>query len=194
MCPAVVCFDGSEPPVAEGECCGDMAMCPKMETCPESDYMPAIGTDCSMYMDGLSCEYGEECCCGECHTNFVVSCLDNMWNGYYTDACMNAECPYDEPNAELMESLRQLLSRDPSEARYDKAGRRVRDMLLEKKPVEKNGLGLEYHPDVLGNLQDMKRMWKSGYTENRWAKMMDKCQQIDAILNPATTEPMIVRG
>ena len=43
---------------------------------------------------GLHCEWGEECCCGECHPSLVCDCVDGgMWGCYYTDACMIPECP-----------------------------------------------------------------------------------------------------
>jgi len=224
MCTAEVCLDGSAAPIPDGECCGDVSLCPKIETCPDYDYMPELGSDCSMYKDGLSCEYGSECCCDECHANFVSSCMDGMWSGYNTDACMNPECPprsegetcgfdaiqyvgecdeglecvsgycsvavsYDEPNPDFMKIIRKQLGRDPTEERFDTAGKKVRDILQERKKQD-----LEYHPDIFEELKDMKKWWKQGFTENRWNKMVASCMEIDAILNPTTSEPFIARG
>jgi len=127
--------------------------------------------------------------CGYDAIQYVGDCDEGL-------ECVSGYCSvtYDEPNPVLMDSLRSLLTRDASESRFDKAGKRVRDIIVESKPIAKNGLGLEYHPDIAGNLQDMKRMWKSGYTENRFAKMVTKWMEIVEILTPTTTEPFIVRG
>jgi len=220
VCTAEVCLDGTPAPIPEGECCGDVSLCPKIETCPEYDFMPELGSDCSMYKDGLSCEYGSECCCDECHANFVSSCMDGMWSGYNTDACMNPECPprsegqtcgfdaiqyvgecdeglecvsgycsvavsYDEPNPVFMGVIRSQLERDPKEDRFETAGKKVRDILRERRIQE-----LEYHPHILAEFRNMRTWWKNGFTENRWDKMVASFMEIDAILS----EPFIVRG
>ena len=41
----------------------------------------------------VTCEYGEECCCGECHPSIVCSCSGGTWSCHATDACMIAGCP-----------------------------------------------------------------------------------------------------
>merc|ERR1712048_610757 len=33
LCPEVVCEDGSEPPIPEGGCCGDLSLCPCPSCC-----------------------------------------------------------------------------------------------------------------------------------------------------------------
>merc|ERR1719173_341249 len=48
VCTAEVCLEGTPAPIPEGECCGDVTLCPKIETCPDYDYMPSLGSDCSM--------------------------------------------------------------------------------------------------------------------------------------------------
>ena len=45
----------------------------------------------------MTCTYGEECCCGECHHSLVAKCdpVNKKWIMYYTDACFGADalCP-----------------------------------------------------------------------------------------------------
>jgi len=38
----------------------------------------------------LTCEYGEECCCGKCYPSFVSKCMNRRWVSSYTDACLGA--------------------------------------------------------------------------------------------------------
>ena len=49
----------------------------------------------------LSCEYGEECCCGECYPSLICNCTDGRWGCYFTDACLHPgceeECPAEPP-------------------------------------------------------------------------------------------------
>ena len=59
-----------------------------VDACPAAAPIGAAG--CS---DGLSCEYGEECCCGDCHPSLVCDCRGGQWGCYYTDACMIPHCP-----------------------------------------------------------------------------------------------------
>ncbi|MBM4355478.1 MAG: hypothetical protein FJ109_17100, partial [Deltaproteobacteria bacterium] len=40
----------------------------------------------------LHCEYGEECCCGECEPSLVCNCMSGTWGCYYTDACLGPWC------------------------------------------------------------------------------------------------------
>jgi len=42
---------------------------------------------------GLVCQYGTECCCGQCHPAMVCECFGNGWGCYATDACMIPACP-----------------------------------------------------------------------------------------------------
>merc|ERR1711879_213602 len=44
----------------------------------------------------MRCEYGVECCCGECYPSFVAECgQDGLWTNLYTDACLDgpSRCP-----------------------------------------------------------------------------------------------------
>merc|ERR1719510_19650 len=73
---------------AKGECVYDgMPMCPR-SGCPQEE--PMMGGACRT--DNLSCEYGEECCCGECHASRRFDCFDGMWAMLHTDACMRPNC------------------------------------------------------------------------------------------------------
>merc|ERR1719234_1272616 len=68
--------------------CGKAA-CPKKE--------PIMGSPCSVPED-VTCTYGSECCCGECHPSFKASCDRKYgWSGFYTEACMNPYCNQPEP-------------------------------------------------------------------------------------------------
>ena len=49
---------------------------------------PAIGQG-GCTKPGLTCNYGQECCCGKCYPSTVCSCnSDGTWACYATDACM----------------------------------------------------------------------------------------------------------
>ncbi len=43
--------------------------------------------------EGLRCEYGQECCCGECFPSLVATCSGGSWAGMNTDACFRPGCP-----------------------------------------------------------------------------------------------------
>jgi hypothetical protein len=40
----------------------------------------------------LHCEYGEECCCGDCSPSLVCDCQAGSFACYYTDACLGPWC------------------------------------------------------------------------------------------------------
>jgi hypothetical protein len=40
-----------------------------------------------------TCEYGTECCCGQCYASTVCTCNGEGWGCYATDACMVVSCP-----------------------------------------------------------------------------------------------------
>jgi len=63
----------------EGEC----AECPAEQ--------PEFGAACSL-PEAAQCPYGEECCCGKCHPNMMMSCGGGSWQGYATEACMRPDC------------------------------------------------------------------------------------------------------
>ena len=43
--------------------------------------------------EGLTCEYGEECCCGQCFPSLVATCSGGQWGAHNTDACLRPACP-----------------------------------------------------------------------------------------------------
>ena len=83
--------------------------------CPSEQ--PDFGSACSLTQN-TQCQYGEECCCGQCYprspkatlffvvnqylVNFVwfkrlsistmMRCDYGTWTGYYTDACRRPHC------------------------------------------------------------------------------------------------------
>eukprot|EP00978_Attheya_sp_CCMP212_P034996 scaffold149987_cov67-Attheya_sp.AAC.1 len=64
------------------------------EVCPYEESV--IGGKCNT--PGLTCEYGEECCCGECHTSLKCECgNDSTFMCFFMDRCMRPNCPGDLP-------------------------------------------------------------------------------------------------
>jgi len=58
--------------------------------CPERD---PFGTTCDPALNTMSCDYGEECCCGSCSPSLVCDCSDTgEWTCYNTDACNIGSC------------------------------------------------------------------------------------------------------
>ena len=53
---------------------------------------PSTNDNCD---DAVTCSYGEECCCGECHPSLLATCSDGRWTLVFTDACEAADilCP-----------------------------------------------------------------------------------------------------
>ena len=61
--------------------------------CPQE--LPESWTSC---VGEMTCNYGEECCCGECHPSLIATCVmdgngGKKWLMTYTDACMIDGCP-----------------------------------------------------------------------------------------------------
>lgn len=50
---------------------------------------PPIGKKCT---GSGTCEFGQECCCGDCHPSLVCTCTGEFWGCWYTDACLGP-CP-----------------------------------------------------------------------------------------------------
>jgi len=67
--------------------------------CPQ-DPPKGFGEKCA---GDARCEYGEECCCGNCYPSEVYMCADGEWVSYFTDACMMPECelPIPQPKNEI---------------------------------------------------------------------------------------------
>lgn len=166
MCIEMVCLDGSNPPVPEGECCGDFSLCPKMDTCPEV----RMDGSCEAYVDDLMCEYGEDCCCDQCYALEVATCMEGQWMTYMADACMNPECETDAPETTgtaylvpdtgLLDSMKRQLERSYTEDRLQSAGQRAA-ALLQEKDENNNKLAPFYDPEVKDALQKVKRFWKN---------------------------------
>jgi hypothetical protein len=59
--------------------------------CPVEQPMP--GGTCTV--EGTSCSWGTETCCGKTHPSFLCSCMGGSWACAYSDACMGARfmCP-----------------------------------------------------------------------------------------------------
>lgn len=173
ICPEIACMDGSMPPVAPGACCGDVSMCPKMETCPETADA-AMSGPCDAYVDELTCEYGEICCCDECFSMQVSSCMEGSWMTYMTDACMNPSCEttmpaterptYLVPDLGLLDSMKRVLERAYNNNRLKSAGQRAA-ALLQEKDDDNNKVAPLYDPEVKSALQKVKRFWKNADME-----------------------------
>lgn len=71
--------------------CGQNYVCAPATagSCPVAE---PIGETCDPADDGLSCEWGTECCCGECFPSTVCECTGGSWACYATDACMIPSC------------------------------------------------------------------------------------------------------
>merc|ERR550519_43088 len=63
--------------------------CPGPATCPSSQ--PDFDDPCP---GPMSCFYGEECCCGECHSSLRMECQNGggRWLALFTEACFARQC------------------------------------------------------------------------------------------------------
>jgi hypothetical protein len=84
---------------AQGETCAD-GECVAAAGCPAAGDLNNMA--CSE--EGLTCNVGQECCCGECFPSLRCTCTGGQFSCYYTDACMrpacSSECDRDTPCAE----------------------------------------------------------------------------------------------
>ena len=83
------------------------------------------------------------------------------------------ETTYDAPDERMMSSMSKLLAAGASEARFSKLGRRAGNILQQKKQ------GDVLHPDVKSAMQNIKRLSKQEYTENRWNKMENNYNNVE---------------
>lgn len=69
--------------------CGPVYACQPAEqpVCPDA---VDIGSSCSD--EGLSCSFGQECCCGTCYPSLSCTCTGGSWACFATDACMIPSC------------------------------------------------------------------------------------------------------
>ncbi len=69
--------------------CGPEYACTPIEAeCPTEE--PEFGGACSG--DDLYCEFGMECCCGDCYGAIFCDCFDGVWACGATDACFIPSC------------------------------------------------------------------------------------------------------
>merc|ERR550534_1798247 len=51
--------------------CGDATKTPLLDVCPETEDWTSLSMmPCNGFVEGLTCMYGEECCCGNCSPSF----------------------------------------------------------------------------------------------------------------------------
>lgn len=63
----------------------------EIDRCPSE---PPQGDQTLIALVELRCEYGEECCCGECQPSRICSALEGEELGcFFTDFCLNPSCP-----------------------------------------------------------------------------------------------------
>ncbi len=67
---------------------------PASSTCPSIP--PDTGDSCVGFENNLTCEFGEECCCGQCFPSLICECSGGQWGCFFSDACL-APCPTDSP-------------------------------------------------------------------------------------------------
>ncbi len=72
--------------------------------CPDDPFAENDGARFAPIPAEIVCEYGEECCCGECYPSLVcTSTGDGDWACYNTDACMVPSCGDCEANSDCNE-------------------------------------------------------------------------------------------
>lgn len=127
-----------------------------------------------------NCEAGEESFdfCGKIQCISNPECTFEKLGLDDPDSFICPETPdtetYDRPDDAAMRSLGQLLERNTSASRFDKVGKRVKDIL--------NQSNRNFCPDVKDKLQKMKKLAKRGYTEARWEKMVSLYQKLVDLL------------
>jgi len=77
------------------------------------------------------------------------------------------------PDASLLESMRKLLDREPTEERFVKVGQRAAAILQDAKKA-----GESLCDNIAGWLQDIKRFGKQTFSEGKWNKMQTKYEKI----------------
>lgn len=63
-------------------------------SCPESATPNSACSD-----EGLSCQFGQECCCGACYPSLSCTCGGGTWACAATDACLGAPIGCNTPDA-----------------------------------------------------------------------------------------------
>ena len=85
-------FDGLQPPpvtpeIADGTQWPTRPPLEPEEECP-NDPLSAVAP----CVDGTRCEYGKECCCGNCYASMEAECSQGEWMVMMTEACMHPSC------------------------------------------------------------------------------------------------------
>lgn len=81
------CFCSSGTWACTADCGPAYACVPADPSCPEA---PPIGETCED--DGVACEWGTECCCGDCFASTFCECAGGEWACHATDACFIESC------------------------------------------------------------------------------------------------------
>jgi hypothetical protein len=96
------CVDAGAPDAtADAADAGDTGTAPDVDTADTGEEpdtgTPTCPAEAPVGMSGCdgpaTCEYGEECCCGECYASLVCACSGGSWSCHATDACLIAGCP-----------------------------------------------------------------------------------------------------
>lgn len=75
---------------------------------PDCPVEPAIGV-LGACGETRTCEYGQECCCGNCYAEMVCRCDGERWSCYATDSCMIPGCPDGIEDVEDVEDVPPLI-------------------------------------------------------------------------------------
>ena len=63
--------------------CGPAAAAGPAGQCP--DERQELGTSCDQELEGVTCDYGSQECCGQLYPEMTLECVDGQWQGYYID-------------------------------------------------------------------------------------------------------------
>ncbi|MFT6397590.1 MAG: hypothetical protein ACJAYU_002344 [Bradymonadia bacterium] len=88
-CAASVCACDDGEWLCTADCGPEYACVPEDPACSSE---PPIGETCSAANEGVSCEWGTECCCGDCFASTFCDCTDGVWGCGATDACFIGSC------------------------------------------------------------------------------------------------------
>merc|ERR1711983_387041 len=77
--------------------CGPAGAASPAGQCP--DERPELGTSCDQELEGVTCDYGSQECCGQLYPEMTLECVDGQWQGYYIDTLcvlgLAPPCPND---------------------------------------------------------------------------------------------------
>lgn len=87
--PSICSCDDEGGWMCTADCGPEYACVPADPACPAT---PPIGETCSSADEGISCEWGTECCCGDCFASTFCECAGGGWGCGATDACFIESC------------------------------------------------------------------------------------------------------